>query len=101
MREDQKRQNLDAPSESQTNKSNNLRDAEEEMIRSTSNPSEHQVQSDASGKAFYQTSEEFRRDKGYNPQEGDQISVSKTNERDTKTDEYRNSKLSDTEIGGE
>jgi hypothetical protein len=76
MRENQKRQNPDSPSE-------------------------HLEQSDASGKTFYQTPEEFRRDNSNNPQKGDRISVSKTNERDTETDEYRDSKLSDTEIGGE
>jgi hypothetical protein len=72
MDENQKRQNLDNPLESQMNRTNNLRDAEEDSIRERSNP-----------------------------QEGDKMSASKMADRDTKTDEYRNSKLSDTEIGGE
>jgi hypothetical protein len=101
MDENQKRQNLDAPSESQMNRTNNLRDAEEDAIRERSNPSENLIQSDASGKAFYQTAEEFERDKNRNPQQGDKMSASKMADHDTKTDEYRNSKLSDTEIGGE
>ncbi|MCU7548626.1 hypothetical protein OCK74_05830 [Chitinophagaceae bacterium LB-8] len=101
MDENQKRQNMDAPSESQTNRTNNLRDAEEDSIRERHNQSEQDIQSDASGKAFYQAPEEFERDKNRNPQQGDRVSASKMADRDTKTDEYRNSKLSDTEIGGE
>ncbi len=101
MRENQQKKHLDNPSEPRNKRSNNKRDAEEDSIRSTSNSSEYLEQSDASGKAFYQTPEEFRRDKSSYPQKGDKISVSKTNERDSETDEYRNSKLSDTEMGGE
>ena len=74
---------------------------ENQQRQDLDNPSEHLKQSDTSGRAFSQGPEEFRRDKTSNPQKGDRISVSKTNERNTETDEYRNSKLSDTEMGGE
>lgn len=77
MEENQKRQNLDAPSESQMNRTNNLRDAEEDTIRERSKSGGNRIQSDASGKAYYQTPDEYERDKN------------------------SNSKLSDTEIGGE
>lgn len=101
MEENKKRQNLDTPPESQTNRPGNIRDAEEDSIRERSNPSEHMIQSDASGKAFYQTPEEHERDKGRGPHKSDRMSASKMKDHDTPTDEYRNSKLSDTEIGGE
>lgn len=101
MEENQKRQNLDAPSESKMNRTNNLRDAEEDTIRERSKSGGNLIQSDASGKAYYQTPDEYERDKSRNPHEGDKVSASKMADRDTKTDEYRNSKLSDTEIGGE
>lgn len=100
MDENQKRPNMDTPSESKGNRTNNLRDAEEDSIRERRDPSEN-IQSDASEKAFYQAPEEFKRHNSQNPQQGDRDNASKMADRDAKTDEYRNSKLSDTEMGGE
>ena len=102
MRDNENRQDMGTPSESQTNRAANMRDVElDRMKESGGAPAEELIQSDASGKAFYQTAEEYEKDKSRDPQKGDPISISKIDERDTKTDEYRNSKLSDTEIGGE
>ena len=100
MDENQKRPNMDTPSESQGKRTNNLRDAEEDSIRERRDPSK-QIQSDAPEKAFYQAPEEFKRDNSRDPQQDNRATTSKMADRDAKNDEYRNNKLSDTEMGGE